>query len=253
MKCDEAKPLLDPLLDGYLEPKDMALVLDHIKTCLDCAKIWDDMNKLRNRFINAKVKVAEPPLLLQKISAVIEGEEKRARQKQARKFVPVVIGACVAIIVLGFMAYIGIKTEFHFGLPQPVPVLALIDDVDKENVVTPISGTAELNKALGYELRYINLPDWQLQRASLYGKDKIARMEFISKNDAGSQKLCCYQTWEGHLRIPSQSTAAVVNGKKVQFGEHEGYHFALWSQNGRDYLLVSKLDQPALQNIVSSS
>jgi hypothetical protein len=39
----------------------------------------------------------------------------------------------------------------------------------------------------------------------------------------------------------------------VQFGEHEGYHFALWSQNGRDYLLVSKLDQPALQNIVSSS
>jgi hypothetical protein len=250
MKCNEARPLLDPMLDGYLDAKDMALVLDHLKTCLDCAKNWDDMNKLRARFLKAQIKVAEPPLLLRKISAVIEGEEKRAKQKKIQKLLPIILSACVATVVLGGLAFVGFKTNFTFGLPQPVPIVGLVDDVDKDDAVTTLADTAALNKALGYELRFIKMPNWQLQKACLYRKDKIARMEFTG---ADNKKLACYQTWEGHLSVPAQSKATIVNGKKVQFGEHAGYHFALWSQNGRDYLLVSQLDQASLESIVSNA
>jgi len=250
MNCNEAKPLLDPMLDGYLDAKDMALVLDHLKTCLDCAKTWDDMNKLRARFLKAQIKVAEPPLLLRKISAVIENEEKRAKQKKIRKLVPIIMVACVATTVIGFLAYTGVKTNYTFGIPQPVSVVALVDDVDKDDTVINEANTDALNKDLGYQLRFIKIPNWNFEKASLYRKDKIARMEFT---DASNKKLSCYQTWEGHLSVPAaQSTAIVVNGKKVQFGEHGGYHFALWSQNGRDYLLVSPMDQASLQNLVSS-
>ena len=67
MKCEEVRPLLDPLLDNELPTQPTALIMEHIRNCGDCQDVWDGRLSLRERMRAFVSNISIPERLLPSI------------------------------------------------------------------------------------------------------------------------------------------------------------------------------------------
>lgn len=252
MKCSEVRPLLDLLYDELLETKDSALVLDHIKNCDHCRAEWEAMEELRSRIATAKNNTFMPPELMEKVSLAVKNEDLGQRIfGLLPQQIPLVSIAASILLVAWFLV-----PQFLRSSDQPQAMLAartstaqkLIADLTTDGAVTPEPDKQQLDKLVGYDLKYVHLPSWKLRQSGIYiAQSNIARFDFV--RDANSnERLSCYQAPEGTIK--AYGNAKELAGKQVTFGNQLGYQFAKWTQNGRDYLFVTKLPQPVLEEII---
>ncbi|MDR3617444.1 MAG: zf-HC2 domain-containing protein [Candidatus Obscuribacterales bacterium] len=255
MKCSDARPLLDLLFDDALETKDSALVLDHLKSCDECQQEWNELEQLRASFQSTKVKPQLPAGLMTRISDKLKDEERSERKRYFAQFahtLPMVaIAATVALIGLFLLSSIH-QVDPRSALIQTASADTLVDDLGSERTLAPVADRSELDSRVGYNLKYLRLPQWQMNRFGVY-KSKtatpIARFDFVRKDGSGSQHLSCYQAPQGTI-LAQGAYSENVEGKRVYFGNHGNLQYALWSQNGRDYLFVTALSKPQLEEIV---
>jgi len=255
MKCSDARPLLDLLCDGALEAKDSALVLDHLKSCDECERDWNDLEQLRSRFQEAKENPQMPAGLMEKISQKLKDEERNQQRRFIQRFSrPLPLMAIAATFAL--IGFLLLPWIHHIDTPltamQPASADTLVEDLVSEGTLEPAIDRNELAKKLGYDLRFVRLPAWQMNKLGVYrsqGSTPIARMDFVRKGLSGDQHLSCYQAPEGVIQA-NAANLENVEGKHVFFGNHGKFQFALWSQNGRDYLMVTMLSRPQLEEIV---
>jgi hypothetical protein len=256
MKCTDARPLLDLVIDGVLEAKDCVLVLDHLKTCTPCQSEWVDLELLRSRFGNAREKPVMPNYLMEKISISLKEEERSERQDLLRKYVkPIPIlslaAAFVAIVFLSLPAPRLIAVKTTYAAKHTASVETLVESLESNGTLEPVAGRSELAKKLGYDLKYLVLNSWQMKQSGIYNSPvgaAIARFDFIKK-DEPALRLTCYQAPQGVI-VTSAIDAKTVGGKRVTFGNHGRYHYALWCQDGRDYLFVTAASEQTLEKIV---
>jgi hypothetical protein len=255
MKCSDARPLLDLLCDGTLEAKDSALVLDHLKSCEECAGEWTDLEELHSSFQDAKDKSQLPVGLMEKISEKLRDEEKIQHKRlfeQYARAVPLVAIAA-SFVLIGFL----LSPWIHQIGTRPTSMEiasadTLVEDLDSEGTLEPVIDRNELAKKLGYDLNYVRLPEWQMNKSGVYKSQaatRIARFDFVRKGQTGDEHLSCYQAPQGVIRA-KVANLENLEGKRVLFGNHGKFQFALWSQNGRDYLFVTALSKPQLEEIV---
>jgi len=258
MNCSDARPLLDLLSDGALEAKDSALVLDHLKSCDECQYELNYLEELHSRFLEAKDKPPLPAGLMQRISQKLKDEErnqdKQFFEQYARPISMVAIAATLALIGCLLLPWIHqINTR-----PAPMQIASadtLVEDLVSERTLEPVIDRSELAKRVGYDLKYVRLPEWQMDRSGVYKSQaltQIARFDFVRKGQLGDQHLSCYQAPQGVIRA-KVANLENLEGKRVFFGSHGKFQFALWSQNGRDYLFVTALSKPQLEEIVRSA
>lgn len=255
MKCSDARPLLDLLLDGALETKDSALVLDHMQSCQECQCEWNDLEQLRTSFNEAKREPQLPAGLMERISEQLRDEEKDQHKRffeQCARAVPMVaIAATLALI--GFL----LLPWMHMIDTRPTSMQSasadtLVEDLVSERTIEPVTNRNELAKRVGYDLKYVRLPEWQMNKLGVYKSQAmipIARFDFVRKGQSGNQYLSCYQAPQGVIQAKTAKPENLA-GKRVLFGSHGNFQFALWSQNGRDYLFVAALSKPQLEEIV---
>ena len=249
MNCTDARPLLDLLCDGALEAKDSALVLDHLKTCDQCQSEWSSLEQLHAGFKEARDKPPLPAGLMEKISGKLLDEE---RSKRKPVFVSIMaIAATFLLFGFLFMSWMH-QTNITTTDTKVASADTLVEDLVSEGTLEPVSDRKELAKKVGYDLKYVRLPQWQMNKLGVYKSREttpIARFDFVRKGQAGDQRLSCYQAQQGVIRA---NTANLKNlgDKRVLFGNHGKFQFALWTQNGRDYLFVTALPQPQLEEIV---
>jgi hypothetical protein len=255
VKCTDAWPLLDLLWDGTLEAKDSALVLDHMKSCDECRGEWDDLEQLHSCFQDAKDKTHLPLGLMNSISEKLRDEDishhLRFFQQYARLLPMVAIAATFALVGLLFVPLMRLIDSTPLSM-QTASADTLIEDVFSEGTLEPVVDQNELAKKVGNQLKYVRLPKWQLDKSGLY-KSKaampIARFEFVRRAQSGYQRLTCYQAPQGVIQTKAANFRN-LEGKRVLFGTHGKFQFALWSRNGRDYLFVTALSQTELEDIV---
>jgi hypothetical protein len=249
MNCADARPLLDLLCDGALEAKDSAMVLAHLKTCNDCQCEWNDLEELHSSFHEGTDQQTLPPGLMEKISEKLKDEER----KQHKRFLAPIMAVAAAFLLLGFLCLPWIEQSKNGPVStKTASAETLVDDLLAEGTLEPIRDRNELASKLGYELKYVRLPEWQMNTAGVYkapASPPIARFDFVRKGQSGNQYLSCYQARQGAIQA---NTADFKNleDKHVLFGHHGKFQFALWSQSGRDYLFVTSLPQPQLEEIV---
>jgi len=255
MKCSDAHPLLDLLGDGALDAKDSALVLDHLKSCDACQREWNDLEQLHSSFHEAKDKPQLPTGLMDRISEKLKDEERNQNKRLFRQYAhPLPMVAIAATFgLIGFL----LLPRIHQIDTRPTSVQTasadvLIEDLVSERTLEPVADRNELDKKLGYNVKYVRLPDWHMNKS---GVDKsratvpIVRFDFTRKGQSGDQQLSCYQAPQGVIRAKFANSEN-LEGKRVFFGNHGKLQFALWSQNGRDYLFVTPLPKPQLEEIV---
>ncbi len=252
MKCSEVCPLLDLLYDDTLETKDSALVLDHLKNCDQCRVEWESMEELRSRISAAKNNTFMPAELMEKVSLAVKNEDKNKRTfGLLPQQIPLVSIAATILLVGWFL----VPQVLHSNNQQATTLAErtstaqrLIADLTADGAVIAESDRQLLDKKLGYTLKYVHLPSWKLQRSGIYlVQSNIARFDFV-RDENLEEHLSCYQGPEGTIKAVGNSQE--IAGKQVTFGNQSGYQFAKWTQNGRDYLFVTKLPQPVLEEII---
>jgi hypothetical protein len=255
VKCTDTWPLLDLLFDGTLETKDSALVLDHLKSCDECRGEWDDLEQLHSSFQDAKDKTQLPAGLMESISEKL-GDGERSQHKQlfqqnARPIPMVAIAASFAVV--GFLVLPMIRqSDTSPTSMQTASADTLVEDVVSEGTLEPVMDQNELAKKVGNQLKYVRLPEWQIDKSGVYKSPAampIARFDFIRRVQSGYQRLSCYQAPQGVIQTKAANLKN-LEGKRVLFGSHGKFQFALWSRNGRDYLFVTALSQTELEDIV---
>jgi hypothetical protein len=262
MKCSDVRPLLDLLSDGALETKDSALVLDHLKLCKECQCEWTDLEQLRASFREARDKSQLPVGLMERISQKLRDEERNEHKQffeQYKRFFqeyarPVsMMAIAVSLALIGFL----LLPLIHQIDTRPISIQTasadtLIEDLVSEGTLEPVIDGNELTKRVGYELKHVRLPEWQMNKSGVYKSQAtmpIARFDFVKKEQSGDQHLSCYQAPQGMIQA-KVANLENLEGKRVLFGSHGKFQFALWSQNGRDYLFVTMLSKPQLEEIV---
>lgn len=253
MKCNEALPLLDLLYDERLETKDSALVLDHLKNCDRCRAEWEAMENLRTRIGEAKENTAIPDELMDKVFLSVKNNSNGNRFLGLLPQQVPLAAIAASILLLGWIV---VPQLLNSSSKHPEMLATrtssaqkLIADLTVTGTTTPEQDKQELDKKVGYSLKYVHLPSWKLQSSGIYSNQtNIARFDFTRDENSGEQKLCCYQAMEGAIQAagPSQS----VGGKQVVFGDQSGYQYAKFTQNGRDYLFVTKLPRAVLEDII---
>ncbi|MBS1954235.1 MAG: hypothetical protein JST89_08615 [Cyanobacteria bacterium SZAS-4] len=252
MKCSEVRPLLDLLYDELLETKDSALVLDHIKNCNQCRSEWEAMEELRTRIAAARSNTFVPSELMEKVSLSLKNEDQSKRIfGLLPQQIPLVSIAASILLVAWFLVPQFLRPSH---LPESLSATPtstaqkLIADLTADGAVTPEPDKQKLDKRVGYDLKYVHLPSWKLQQSGIYlAQANIARFDFVRDGNS-DQRLSCYQAPEGTIK--AVGNAQELAGKQVTFGNQSGYQFAKWTQNGRDYLFVTKLPQPVLEEII---
>jgi hypothetical protein len=254
MKCSEALPLLDLLYDQLLETKDSALVIDHLQNCVNCQDEWESMEDLKRRFRTAKNNTTMPPELMEKISLTLRRDNRSTLLRTPALQFPLV-GIAASILILGWIVVPQLTspngqqrtqiTSSHLSATKLINSLTTNGAVDREQ------NKQLLKEKLGYEPRYIHLPEWKMESSGVYADAaNIARFDFV-RNDNPNQHLSCYQAIEG--TIIASGPVQNIGGKQVVLGAESGYQFAKFTQNGRDYLFVTKLPTTTLEEIIRGS
>jgi anti-sigma factor RsiW len=259
MKCSEAAPLLDPLFDGALDAKDSALVLDHLKSCNSCQSEWDSLEQLRSAFQEIKAEPQLPHGLMDKISETLCDEERQGQAQLFAKSVRVVSFAAAvaaAVMLMGFLLFSWIhRSDTRQTVVKMASADTLVADLLSDASLDPVPDKKALPRKLGYDLKYLKLQQWQMVKCGLYKSPApvaIARLDFVRKNGTGYERLSCYQARQGSI-VATGAAVKNLDGKRVYFGKRGNLQFALWSQNGRDYLFVTPLSSPELEEIVRNA
>jgi hypothetical protein len=254
MKCTNARPLLDLLSDGVLDTKDSALMLDHLKSCNECQCEWHDLEQLRSRFDAAEEERLMSEGLMERISQSLNVEDNIERQRTRRRYCSPIslLAIAAACLLVGFFCLPQIQQiDSRQASANTISANTLIADLTVASAINPIEDRNELDKELGYNLKYVRLPTWHMENSGISNMHTplaIARFDFVKNSASGSQHLSCYQARAGMIRANGQPK--IIGGKRVLFGNREQYQFALWSQDGRDYLVVTTLPGPLLEAVV---
>jgi hypothetical protein len=278
MNCSEVRPLLDLLCDGVLATKESAMVLDHLRTCGQCEPEWRDLEQLRTRFLEAKKKVQVPPHLMKNISEQVSLLERENQKVFLKKWIPPALVATAALAIAGFVAFpwLGLNQSSHLsystaegarkaveelaqlalpGQAESASVEALVQNFNTNGPVEVVSDRAQLAGKLGYEPKNVRLSSFRLLRSSVWRSKAVAvaRYDFVSIPHCGHARqdaLTCYQAPAGAIKT-AWTLAKDLNGKRVMLGRRRDLAYALWTQDGRDYLFVTHMPMPWLEQVVS--
>jgi hypothetical protein len=258
MICSEVKPLLDLLCDGVLPAKDSALVLDHLRSCDQCQAEWNELEQLRSRFLEAKQKIQLPAGLMDKISDQLRNEIRDNRKRVLDKYSPPLMAVAAAFAFAGFVVIPWLRhntypasTSSNLALGANTSVESLIENFRSNGAVEPVADRKQLGTKVGYPLKYLRLPAWRLAKAGVYRSPSVAvaRFDFVKGQGGGLEQFTCYQAPAGAINA-KMAEPREINGKHVLIGNRGDLQFALWTQDERDYLFVTRLPQSALEEII---
>jgi hypothetical protein len=261
MICSEVRPLLDLLCDGVLPAKESALVLDHLRLCDQCQPEWSELEQLRSRFLEAKQKVQIPAGLMNKISEQIKKEERQKRLHLFKKYSPPVLAVAAGLAFAGFFV---IPWLSRFGNPASMSsslvsgtnasVESLVENFRSNGAVEAIADRKQLGTKVGYPLKYLRLPAWRVANAGVYRSPSVAvaRFDFVKGQGDSVEQFTCYQAPAGAISAKTAEPRE-IKGKHVLFGNRGDLQFALWTQDERDYLLVTRLPKAKLEEIIGDT
>jgi hypothetical protein len=258
MNCEDVQPLLNPLSDNALGSQDTALIMAHLKDCHDCLGEWDALLSIRGQMRRLRDHVQPPEDLLSQVKRTIDRESSQKSRDAWRGFINRKLAAMVAALVL-----LSVSAAYLFWWPNAeATALDVASLVNREFGTDPafenVADDQLLSQRLGFSIKYLKFKDWKINQAgtvkakNLKGDEQlIARFQLGRKLPGKVEKIYCYQAPAGSLKTRLLATQKLA-GKTVRLGQQGQFSFACWTENDRDYLLVSPFSLKELAELVSS-
>lgn len=258
MTCEDVLPLLNLLADDALGNQDAARILEHLKECSHCQGEWDAILAVRSGMRRRRDAIEVPPTLMDKVSKAVDRENKQRPIAAVAKTFNAPSLAMVAGLVLLIVLASYLFQHLNAGT-VPVEVAALVNrEFNADPAFELVDDREALSDRLGYPIRYLKFADWKINQAGTYrarnieGNDRlIARFELERRLAGKAEKIYCYQAPAGALKAASLLEKD-VGGRKIKVGRQGPLSFACWTENERDYLLVSPLSEEELEDLVRS-
>jgi hypothetical protein len=255
MICNDAKPLLNLLYDDVLDVKDSVQLLEHLKSCVDCSQEWTGLEQLRSRFHIAKNTCVVPADLEKKIVSALDGPVHRAASFNVKMFLLAV--AAITMLVLIVRPILNMVQH----LPIQASAQNLVCETSAGVVAQTFTDRSQLSQKLGYEFKTLKISNWTRSSFAVCTAETrapLARVDFTSTQgevDAAAPskpaKLICYEAPPGTFTSDKPQTD--LNGKKVRFGVEGDYRYAMWTANGRDFLIISTISQDSFVKLISGA
>lgn len=244
MKCQEAIPLIDLLLDDELSAQIAAVVMDHIKACPSCQEIWDSRTLLRDRFLTLSKSVKVPDQALTRLDAQIN---KQGRVIAFGKRLPAMYAAAVLLAGLAFFLFNNMATH---RMGAPITASEIVDSYqDYSSPATKEASVADiknLSRQVGFPVAIMNLPNWQLtsrQIVKLPGHSGcMVRLVYTSETGGKQQQLAVYEACQGQIKA-SGLKEHKMDGRVVCCGKVKDRSVVYFPKDGRDHLLVSSIPE----------
>jgi hypothetical protein len=258
MTCDDVLPLLNLLADDALGNQDAARILEHLKECSHCQSEWDAIQAVRSGMRRMRAGIEVPAGLMDRVSKAVDRENKQQPILAITKTINGPKLAMVASLVL--LIALGSYLFQHLNAAAvPVDVVALVSrEFNADPAFELVDDREALSDRLGFPIRYLKFADWKINQAGTYrarniqGNDRlIARFELERSSAGKEEKIYCYQGPAGSLQSSSLLEKS-VGGKKIRVGRRGPLTFACWTENERDYLLLSPLPEEELEELVRS-
>jgi hypothetical protein len=260
MNCEDVLPLLNLLNDSALDSRNTADILEHLKECGQCQSEWDSMLAVRRQIRRMKNEIQVPPGLMDRVSAVIDRENTRrsigaVASMNYRQLVAIAAGLVVLALGALYLLHQGQTVK-----PVTIEVASLVNrEFAGDPAFELVADHQLLSEKLGYTIKYLKFPDWKINEVGTYraknikGNDQIiARLQLHRVSDGREARIYCYQAPAGSLKTTSLADRD-VGGKRVWLGRQGALSYACWTQNERDYLLISSLSQKELEELIRSA
>ena len=258
MRC--GWPLLNLLTDDALSNKDTVLVQQHLGDCVECQWEWNEISWLRQRLSNFREQLQPSQDFRLRLEQALDKEGSPWFPGNLPSQVLRYAAAIVIIISSTVLVPMTYKHNDSYFVATPT---RLIDGLNDPAGLHAVSDRNQLVQQSPYNLEFINLPGWRLTKVGLYsmaGAGPIARLDFsrpypyYPQYDNGQHHACaglkpiavhtvsCYQAPAGTISAKA-GKERIFGSKKTRIGHYGQYHWALWSQNGMDYLLVTQMSE----------
>ncbi len=111
VNCRQANKRISMLIDGLLSKNDELMLLEHIKVCPECKKLYENTKEMVGR-LNILPEIPLPQGAQNRVHFVLEREVQKPHNKNWFKFVAIAMPATAA----AFAAVLGITYLFSGGL-----------------------------------------------------------------------------------------------------------------------------------------
>lgn len=253
MKCDEVRPLLDPLLDNELPTQPTALIMEHIRTCYDCQDAWDGRLSLRERMQAFASEISIPERRLQCIDEVLQKEVQKQRAfLRVRNFV---LGGVAAALLLVPVTVFTLKNA-NVGSHEPASVQEIVHAFRQEYTKSPLVSLslnlASISQRAGFSVTELKMPNWRLSSAEILKLPKhsqcIVKLTYVRKTNGNIEQITCYQACHGQITATGLKEHE-MNGRYFCCGKISDFSVVYWPNQGKDHLLVSALPERDLVNL----
>lgn len=253
MKCEEVRPLLDPLLDNELPTQPTALIMEHIRNCGDCQDVWDGLLSLRERMRAFVSNISIPERLLPSIDEVLQKEIRKQRAVlRVRNFI---LGSVAAALLL-VPAAIFTLNNANIGSHEPASVQEIVHTFRQEYAKSPpVSSSlnlASISKRAGFPVTELKMPNWRLASAETLKmpnhSECIVKLTYVRKTAGKLEQITCYQACHGQITATGLKEHN-MNGRYFCCGKISELSVVYWPNQGKDHLLVSALPERDLVNL----
>jgi len=244
MKCEEVHRLLDIYLDGELDLAERPELEQHLAVCSSCRSLIEEHREFRRFFATNVVTYKAPPRLEARVRAALRQEQAKQRfslflQPWIYATAIVVVAAFVALNILfpGTENHLSqqavllhsnsLSTEHLVDVASPDPKIVKPWLTARLDFAPPVVGSP----ASGYSLVG--------GRIDVIQNRSVATLVYKNdKNDKDVVTLFCWPPKKDRLSDTDHS--------------FEGYRVSTWSTGQCNYILVSKLKSPAMDEFVDS-
>ena len=230
MNCYEAKPLLNPYLDGELDLVTAVRVEEHIAGCGDCGREYRDLEELRREIGEADLEFSPKAGLARRV-AVARRRAAAGSQPWWRR-PPALAAAAAAVIILLFVPVRLLQNaavEDHEVLDNHLRSLMASHLVD-----VPSSDRHTVKPWFQGRLSFSpNVPDLSTEGFALTG----GRLEMVRRAPAAA---IVYKRRNHVINLLVAPANQADSPPRAQ--SSEGYNLVAWKKGGLSYWAVSDLN-----------
>jgi len=244
MQCAECRDALDAFFDSELQPREHALVRDHLATCLDCARHSEEVATVSRRIQESLVPHRAPDVLKARIRAAIAEDAARPRRRSRWHWLPLAAAGLVIAAVSSAATLLAVHRgsaadqvatavlESHVRSLLPGHLLDVASN-NQHNVKPWFDGRIDLSPSV---------PSLDSAGFPLAG----GRLDYVASHPAAvvvytrRQHVINVYSWAE----PGADAAPVT-------AESHGYHLVSWRNGGVEFWAVSDLNIGELAQLVA--
>ena len=242
MNCDEARRLLDSFLDQELQPGARSQLEEHLRSCAACRCLSWETEEFRSFFRNHAPIYQAPPELRTKI---LNSARQSLKKPAPRLFLPIWMYATAALVVISLAGLVVWLPNRENGISK-LAVLEYSQSLAADHLVDVAAAEPKALRPwfaarVGFTPPAIDLLPfgYRFEGGRVAVLDKRSVVALVYKREDNVLTIFC---WPPNVDAVGYGARSIL-----------GYRVYTWSNSACNYILVSKSNDPKIDEFVDAA